>query len=87
MGYVKRKATSKATHNLLRISSSKYNLNETGIQLDTIGDWTMAPEGSKGVKMAGLEDKMQITVTFADTLNRAFHVHSCFIKESIMFLC
>ena len=48
------------------------NLDETGIKLVPVGDWTMAPEGSRGVEVAGLGDKRQITATFADTLSGAF---------------
>ena len=37
-----------------------------------VGDWTMAPYGSRRVAVAGLRDKRQITATFADTLSGAF---------------
>ena len=45
------------------------NLDETGIKLVPVGDWTMAPEGSRIVEVTGLGDKRQITATVADTLS------------------
>ena len=45
------------------------NLGETGIKLVPVGDWTMAPEGSRRVEVTGLGDKRQITATVADTLS------------------
>ena len=48
------------------------NLDETGIKLVPVRDWTMAPEGNRRVEVVGLGDKRQITVTFADTLSGAF---------------
>ena len=83
MDYVKRKASSKATHNFLRINT----ILMKGVQLDAIGIGHHSR--SRGVTMASLGDKIQITATFADTLNRAFHVrsfhvHSCFIRENII---
>ena len=44
------------------------NLDETGLQLVPVGDWTMTPEGSETVEIAGLGDKRQITATFAGSL-------------------
>ena len=95
MGYIKRKATTKANS---RLSEDKFqrmkasflqqtvalvkahvippeliiNLDETGIKLIPVGDWTMATEGSRGVELAGLGDKRQIIVTLAGTLSGAF---------------
>lgn len=95
MGYVKRKATTKAN---LQLSPGRFqhikatflqqivalvqahcippelfiNLDEAGMKLVSVGDWSMAPEGSKGVKVSGLGDKRQTTATFADTLSGAF---------------
>ena len=37
-------------------------LDETGIKLVPVGDWSLAPEGSRRVEVAGLGDKRQITV-------------------------
>lgn len=48
------------------------DLDETGIKLVPVGDWSIAPEGSKRVEVAGLGDRRQITATFADTLRGAF---------------
>ena len=45
------------------------NLDETGVQLVPVGKWTMAPEGSKRVEVTGLDDKRQITATFAAALD------------------
>ena len=95
MGYVKRKATTKANTRLseeefLKLKASflqetvatvrahnippelVINLDETGLQLVPVGDWTMAPEGSRRVEVAGLGDKRQITATFAGTLSGEF---------------
>ena len=95
IGYVKRKATTKANPKLpelkfLQLKASflqktaamvrahaippelVINLDETGIELVPVGNWTMAPEGSKRVEVAGLGDKRQVTATFADTLSGEF---------------
>lgn len=92
IGYVKRKATTKANTKLqedefLRLKTSflqeivaivrshkiplelVINRDETGLQLVPVGNWTVAPEGSRRVEVAGLGDKRQITVTFAGTLS------------------
>ena len=95
LGYVKRKATTKAN---TQLSEDKFqqikasflqqvfalvkahaippeliiNLDETGIKLVPVGEWSMAPQGSKRVEVAGLGDKRQLTATFADTLSGAF---------------
>ena len=53
-------------HNLI------INLDQTGMKLVPSGDWTMASVGSKRVEIAGLEDKRQITATFAGTLSGSF---------------
>ena len=48
------------------------NLDQTGVKLVPTGDWTMAAEGSRRVKVIGLSDKRQITVTFAACLDGTF---------------
>ena len=48
------------------------NLDQTGIKLVPVGDWTMAAEGSRRVEVIGLSDKQQITATFAAALDGAF---------------
>ena len=48
------------------------NLDQTGIKLIPVGDWTMAAEGSRWVEVIGLSDKRQITATFAAALDGAF---------------
>lgn len=48
------------------------NLDQTGVKLVPAGDWTVAPEGSRRVEVAGLGVKRQITATFAAALNGTF---------------
>ena len=48
------------------------NLDQTGIKLVSTGDWTMAAQGSRRVKVVGLGDKRQITATFAASLDSTF---------------
>ena len=48
------------------------NLDQTGVKLIPVGDWTMAPEGSNRVEVIGLNDKRQITATFAACLDGTF---------------
>ena len=92
MGYVKRKATSKANPQLPENKFQQIkavflqqviaivhahcipsdliiNIDEKGIKLVPVGDWSMAPVGSKRVEVAGLGDKRQITATFVATLS------------------
>ena len=45
------------------------NLDETGVDLVPVGKWTIAPERSKRVEVMGLDDKRQITATFAAALD------------------
>ena len=40
----------------------------TGIDYMPVGNWTMATEGSKQIKVSGLGDKRQLTVVFAASL-------------------
>ena len=58
------------THNIPR--ELVINLDEIGLKLVPVGAWTMAPEGSRRVEIAGLEDKRQITAAFAGTLSEEF---------------
>ena len=48
------------------------NIDQTGLNIVSLGEWTMEKEGSKTVCWAGLEDKRQITATFAATLDGQF---------------
>jgi hypothetical protein len=48
------------------------NLYQTGLNTVPSGEWTMEREGSKTVGLAGLEDKRQITTTFATMLDGQF---------------
>ena len=48
------------------------NLDQTGVKLIPVGDWTMSPEGSNRVEVIGLNDKWQITATFAACLDSTF---------------
>lgn len=43
------------------------NVDETGVNIVPVGNWTMDLEGNKQVKITGLDDKRQITVTLAST--------------------
>ena len=90
MGFVKRKATTKAqiTQEQFQQMKDTYlqqvvsmvkchkipaslviNLDQTGLNIVPTGEWKMEKEGSKRVDLAGLEDKHQITATFAATLD------------------
>ena len=42
------------------------------MKLVPASDWTMDPQGSKRVEVAGLNDKRQITATFAACLDGTF---------------
>ena len=48
------------------------NRDHTGIHYVPISNWTMAPEGSKRIEVAGLDDKRQITVVFGASLSGDF---------------
>jgi hypothetical protein len=48
------------------------NWDQTGIHYVPVSSWTMAPEGSKHVEIAGIEDKHQITAVFAGTMPGEF---------------
>ena len=48
------------------------NLDQTGLNILPSGHWTMAKEGSKRVELASLDDKRQITATFAATVSGHF---------------
>lgn len=43
------------------------NVDETGVNIVPVGNWTVDLEGNKQVKTTGLDDKRQITVTLACT--------------------
>ena len=44
------------------------NWDQTAINYVPVSNWTMVKEGSKKVKIAGVDDKRQITVVLAGTL-------------------
>ena len=44
------------------------NWDQTAINYVPVSNWTMAKEGSKKVKIAGVDDKRQITVVLAGAL-------------------
>ena len=48
------------------------NWDQTGIQYVPVSSSTMAKEGSKGVKIAGIDDKRKITALFGGTMARDF---------------
>jgi len=90
MGFVKRKATTKAKINVQDFEEIKklflldvsnvvkmdeiceemiVNWDQTGINYVPVSSWTMEKEGSKRVELIGKDDKRQITVTFAGSMN------------------
>ena len=48
------------------------NWDQTAIKYIPVSNWTMAKEGSKRVEVAGIDDKRQITATFAALLSGNF---------------
>ena len=48
------------------------NMDETGIPVVPVSNWTMAPEGSSQVSIIGKEDKNQVTAVLMSTLSGAF---------------
>ena len=53
-------------------SSLILNWDHTGLKCVPVSSWTMAPQGSKKVSLAGIDDKRQITGVFAVTLDGNF---------------
>ena len=48
------------------------NWDQTAIKYIPLSDWTMAEKGSKRVEVFGIDDKRQITATFAASLTGSF---------------
>ena len=48
------------------------NWDQTGIKCIPVSAWTMAEHKSKRVEVSGIEDKRQITATFAASLPGSF---------------
>lgn len=48
------------------------NWDQTAIKYIPLSDWTMAQKGSKRVEVFGIDDKRQITATFAASLTGSF---------------
>ena len=48
------------------------NWDQTAIKYVPVAEWTMEKQGSKKVKIAGLDDKRQITAVFAATMSGGF---------------
>ena len=48
------------------------NWDHTGLKYVPVSSWMMAKEGSKRVKISGIDDKRQITAVFAVTLDGSF---------------
>ena len=48
------------------------NMDETGIPVLPVSEWTMAPEGSSQVSVIGKEDKAQVTAVLTSTLSGGF---------------
>jgi hypothetical protein len=63
--FLDRIATVVKKHSIRR--SMIINVDETGVNIVPVGNWTMEAEGSKQVKITGLDDKRLITVTLACT--------------------
>ena len=93
MGFVKRKATTKAKVSVEEIDKLKeqflfdietfatledipdcliFNWDQTAIKYVPVPDWTMEKKGTKRVKLAGLDDKRQMTAVFAATITGEF---------------
>ena len=82
MGFVKRKATTKAKVDVKEFEEIKrlflldvknvvqmdVNWDQTEINYVPVSSWTMEAEGSKRVELIGKDDKRQITVVFAGSL-------------------
>ena len=69
-GFLKQVAGMVQLHNIP--DSPIINLDQTGVKLVPVGDWTMAAKGSRRVEVIGLADKRQITATFAASLDGNF---------------
>ena len=48
------------------------NWDQTGTHFVPVSEWTVEVKGSKRVEVAGLNDKRQMTVVLAGTLNGEF---------------
>ena len=59
------------------------NLDQTGIHYIPVSDWTMAEGGSKRVKIAGKDDKRQVTAVFASSMSGEFLSPQLFIREKL----
>ena len=93
MGYVKRKANTKAKIAVTDFNELKsqflidirtlrdleeipdclvLNWDQTAIKYVPVAEWTMEKQGSKKIKIAGLDDKCQITAVFVATMSGGF---------------
>ena len=52
------------------------NWDQTSIKYIPLSNWTMDKEGSKRVEVIGIDDKRQITATFAASLSGHFYLCS-----------
>jgi len=48
------------------------NWDQTAIKYISLSNWTVAQEGTKWIKVAGIDDKRQITATFAASFSGTF---------------
>ena len=50
------------------------NLDQTGLNIVPVSDWTMEVEGSKRVEVAGKDDKKQITAVLGGSCVGDFYL-------------
>ena len=56
------------------------NWDHTAIKYIPLSNWTMAQEGSKRVEVVGIDDKRQITATFAVSFTGNFYLFKWCIR-------
>ena len=64
-----------------------FNWDQTAIKYVPVAEWTMEKQESKKVKIAGLDDKRQITAVFAATMSGGFYHLNLFAKEPPVPAC
>ena len=57
-----------------------FKWDQTAIKYVPVPDWTMDEKGTKKVKLAGLDDRRQITAVFAATMSGDFYHCNLSIK-------
>ena len=62
------------------------NWDQTGLKYVQVSNWTFANKGSKQVKIAGLDDKSQLTVLLSCTMKGNFpHKSSVLAKHLLIY--